>query len=82
MAGLYTPRQAERKQMVRLIDVGIGRSMTWLPITPFAFHICQVLIAKRLSLSQDSCHGTRFMLLFAHSYALRLTAHAYCAGRI
>src|SRR5678816_4217348 len=82
MAGLYTPRQAKRKQMVRLIGVGIGRSMAWLPIIPFAFHICQVLIAKRLSLSQDSCHGTRFMLLFAHSYALRLTAHAYCAGRI
>jgi hypothetical protein len=64
--------------MVRLIGVDIDCAMAWRPIIPFAFHICQVLIAKRLSLSQDSCHGTRFMLLFAHSYAIRLTAHTYC----
>jgi hypothetical protein len=57
MAGLYTPRQAKRKQMVRLIGVGIGRSMAWLPMIPFAFHICQVLIAKRLSLSSNSNFG-------------------------
>ena len=37
------------------------------PIIPFALHICQAHIVKRLPLSQHSCHGTRFMLLFAYS---------------
>jgi hypothetical protein len=52
MAGLYTPRQAERQQIGRLIGMDIDCSMAWLPIIPFAFHICQVFIAKHLSLSQ------------------------------
>ena len=57
-------------------------SLGLAPYYPFAFRICQVLMAKRLSLNRHSCHGTRFMLLFAHSYVIRLTAHTSCLRRI
>ena len=52
MAGLYTLRQAERKQVVRIIGMDIDCSMAWLPIISFMFHTCPALIAKRLLLSQ------------------------------
>ena len=72
------PDRRERKQAVRIVGVGTGCSVAWLPIIPIPVqHFCQVPIAKRLSLNQYSCHGTRFMLLFAHSYAVHLTARTY-----
>ena len=52
MAGLYTLRQAERKQVVRIIGMDIDCAMPWLPIISFMFHTCPALIAKRLLLSQ------------------------------
>ena len=52
MAGLYTLRQAERKQVVRIIGMDIDCAMAWLPIISFMFHTCPALIAKRLLLSQ------------------------------
>ena len=43
---------SERGPVVRIVGIDTGCSMAWLPIIPFPFHMCQVLIAKLQSLSQ------------------------------
>lgn len=65
----------ERKRAVRIVGMDTGCAVAWPPIIPFPFHMCQAPMAKPLALSQHSCHGPHFMLLFAHAYAIHLTAH-------
>jgi hypothetical protein len=65
----------ERKPAVRIVGMDTGCAMACLPIMVFfRFYMCQAPMAKPLALSQHSCHGIRFMLLFAHAYAIHLTA--------
>ena len=66
--------------MVRIVGVDTGCSMAGLPIILCPFHIYQGLIAERQSLSKHSCHKTRFMLLFTHSYTVHLIARTYCSS--
>ena len=56
--------------------------VTFTSSTSAPAHMYQEPKAKRLSLNQYSCHGGRFMLLFAHSYAVHLTARTYYLGEM
>jgi hypothetical protein len=63
-----------RKRAVRIVGMDTSGAVAWRPIIPFPSTCARCLWQNSLALSQYSCHGTHFMLLFAYIYAVHLTA--------
>jgi hypothetical protein len=68
------PHRQERQHTVRNVGMHTSCAVAGHPIIPLSFHRCQAPVAKPLVLSQHSCQGTHFMLLFAHARESRCAA--------